>query len=103
MFQYSTPTIRCRLVTKVNLNTLSQLWLDIKDSAGSLTHFTLSDVTVDDNEKLITVELTQAQTGALALGDAELQVRLLTADNKSIPSKMSKFVIDENLKSGVIS
>ena len=103
MYQYTTPIIRCRLVTKVDLDTLAALWLTIEDSAGSLTNFTLADVTIDDDEKLVTVELTQAQTGALALGDGLLQIRFLTSDGKAVSSKKSKFVIDDNLKSGVIS
>ena len=103
MYQYTTPTLNFRLVTKIDLNTLTALWITIEDSAGSLTNFTLSNVTIYNSKKLVTVELTQAQTGALALGDALVQVRFLTSDGKAVSSKKAKFVIDENLKSGVIS
>lgn len=103
MFQGTTPTIILTLLTSVSLTTLEEMWVTIKDNAGTLHNWDLTDITVDASKKEVSLDLTQTEVNALALGPAECQIRFLTGEGKAYATKIGKLNIDAVLKSGVIS
>lgn len=103
MFQGTTPTIILTLLTSVSLSDLEEMWVTIKDSAGTLHNWTISDVEIDADKKEVYLALTQTEVNNLALGPAECQIRFLTEEGKAYATKIGLLNIDAVLKSGVIS
>ena len=102
MYKGTTPTFTIRLCGQIDLEEdTSEIWVTIKDSAGELHNWTKTDLELEDN--IIYLTLSQTETLGIASGRAELQVRILTGDNKALASKIAIFDADDVLKGGVIS
>lgn len=103
MWKGTTPTFIFTLVTNLDLSTVTECWTTIKDSAGTLHNWTLSDVIIDPAEKTVSLSLTQSEINNFATGLAQCQIRLLFSDGKAVATKIGIIEINDTLKSGVIS
>lgn len=103
MFKGTTPAINLYIDTDLSLTGMAQIWVTIKAETGDPVNWVKSDLLIDDTEKKITLTLSQLETLALASGKAQIQVRLLTNDNKALATNICYFCISDVLKGGVIS
>lgn len=95
VFQLDTPTL--------DLTTLTQIWVTIEDGRDEQKTWDISNVTVDNENKTISLYLTQEETLAFATGTARVQIRMLTSNGAAIATDYSTIEIHNVLKKGVIT
>ena len=101
MFRGTTPTLLLKLSTTVSLENLAELWVTFKDQTTEITK-TLSDVTIDDAEKTITVRLSQQDTLSLSEHSCNVQARFKTQQGDAYATDISRVDVGMILKEGVI-
>ena len=103
MYKGTTPAISLLIDTDLTLSAMAQIWVTIKDSSGEIYNWEKSDLTINDTQKQLIIDMSQLETLALASGPAEIQVRMLTGDDKALATNISYFNVSDVLKGGVIS
>lgn len=103
MFRGTTPTLIFELDTDLDLTSLSQVWVTIKDAFGREFTWDITKVTLDNDHKRITLTLTQAETLIMIPGIARAQIRMLTTDGVALTTYVEKFLLNTILKEGVIT
>lgn len=99
----TTPTFIFQLDSPdLDLTTLSQVWVTIDDGRNEPTTWDISSVTIDNENKQISLYLTQEETLSLATGVARVQIRMLTTDGVAIATSYSNIEIHDIIKKGVI-
>lgn len=101
MYRGTTPELTLTLETDLNLDTLESCWVTIK-SATNIKNIGLEDLFVDNENKTITVGLSQEDTLKFGPGEARVQVRMRTASDQAFASSEATIRIDQILKDGVI-
>jgi hypothetical protein len=101
MYRGTTPTLLLELDTTVSLANLAELWATFRTAAVEVTK-TLSEVTIDDELKIITVPLTQEETLKLYNANCQVQVRFRTQEGKAYASTISDICVENILKDGEI-
>ena len=104
MYDGTTPTLGFRLKnTTIDLSSMKQIWVTIADGRRIKHTWDINRVTVDNDRKLIYLDLTQAETFTLAAGLGNVQIRLLTSNDKALVTKKKKISIERVIKRGIIS
>lgn len=99
----TTPTFIFQLDTPdLDLSTLTQVWVTIDDGRNEAKTWDISSVTIDNDQKQISLFLTQAETLALSTGIAKAQIRMLTSEGVALATTYSTIEIHDILKKGVI-
>lgn len=101
MYRGTTPTIVLELDTELSLANLAEMWVTFKTSTVEVTK-SLSDVTIDDENKTIVVSLTQEETLKLYNGNCEVQVRFRDESDLAYATTIADVNIGRILKEGVI-
>ncbi len=101
MFRGTTPTLLLELNTTVSLANLAELWVTFKDPTTEINK-SLQDVAVDDEEKTVTVHLSQEDTLRLHNRSCQVQVRFKTREGFAYASDIYDLDVGRILKEGVI-
>lgn len=101
MYRGTTPTLFLELDTELSLTDISEMWVTFKTSTVEVTK-SLSDVTIDDENKTIVVSLTQEETLKLYNGNCEVQVRFRDESDLAYATTIANVNIGRILKEGVI-
>ena len=62
----------------------------------------LEDITVDDTGKTASFQLTQQETLAFAMGEVEIQCRVLASGQKALVSDKMNLYVEEIIRGGVM-
>lgn len=100
MFRGTTPTVFLDLETELPLDNLAELWVTFKSPTVEITK-DLSEVDVNSETKVITVQLTQEETLKLFNGTCDVQVRFKIGE-LAYASTIEKVSVERILKEGVI-
>lgn len=101
MYRGTTPTLVFKLDTELDLTTLTQVWVTIQNGDTQYT-YDITRVTIDNEEKTLSISLTQEETLAYKKVISLAQIRLLTSDDKALATNVVDFNIHNVLKGGVI-
>lgn len=101
----TTPTIVFDIDTELDLNEIAELWITFKTKVGTRLRektFTLDDVSLDDEQKTITLPLTQEDTLHFSESTMQVQIRLRLNNDLAYASDIVDTEIGKILKDGVI-
>lgn len=101
MYRGTTPTLSLKLETDISLADLAELWATFKTQTVEVTK-TLSEVTIDDAQKIITVQLSQEDTLKLNASECQVQVRFRTQNDLAYATSIASVNIGQILKNGEI-
>lgn len=101
MYRGTTPTLSLKLETDISLNDLAELWATFKTSTTEVTK-TLSEVEIDDSQKIVTVQLSQEDTLKLYGYECQVQVRFRTQSDLAYATTIASVDVGQILKNGVI-
>lgn len=99
MVQATTPTFILTLPQDIDLGEAAHVYFTLKQN-GAVIEKSDSDLTIDANE--VSVYLSQAETLALSVGTARLQLNWTYASGTRACSTIASVVIDENLLRAVV-
>lgn len=106
----STATITCHIPDDIDMTSVDNVWLFIAQKPDGRESEVIIDrsyseheITKDDENKTISVKLTQEETLALRYGNAFLQVKLHFMNGDAFPSQAEQIQILECYKNGVMS
>lgn len=100
----TTPTITINVTNEdLDLSTVSQIWVYIAQQNKAKVNKTIEDVTIDAENKTITLRLEQADTLALRAGDCYFQIRMLLEDTTALATIAQKLTVVEVYKGGEIT
>lgn len=102
MYRGTTPSIVYKLDTELDLNDLTQVWVTIESSKIEMTK-DITQVSIDDTEKTITVPLSQDDTLQFKAGKVKCQMRLYFNDTSAYATPITELTINDILKDGVIN
>ena len=103
ILQGTTPTLTFKVKNDIDLNTITVLWIYITQQNKEKVLKELSDVTIDNENKTISVTLTQQDTLACkAQVETILQIRALAGADTALETKGTKITILPAYKGGVI-
>lgn len=100
--QGTTPTITINVKSDIDLSNVTQVWVYIAQQNKVKVDKQIEDVSIDAQEKTITVRLEQDDTLELREGEALFQIRLLMADTTALATNAQKITIVKVYKGGVI-
>ena len=98
----TTPTIEITVTSELDLTLISQVWVYISQNNKVKVDKEIEDVSIDSENKTITLTLSQNDTLDLKAGDGLFQIRLLLQDGTALATLASKITIAEVYKGGVI-
>jgi len=99
----TTPTIEVVIKNEIDLTTVLEVWVYIVQQKKVKVDKLLSDVTIDAESRIISVELDQEDTLALkADQDTLFQIRMLLLDGTALATVAEKVVVKEIYKDGII-
>lgn len=101
MYRGTTPTLTFHINSDLNLLTIDELWITFKSNAKEKT-FTLADVSIDNDNKQIMLEMEQEDTLYFGSGKLSVQIRIRTSDDNAYASNIKQINLDHILKDGVI-
>lgn len=102
MYRGTTPTLIFRLIdTELDLTTIVQAWVTLKKTGTEKT-WDINSLTFDNEEKTITLSLSQEDTLDLPSGRINAQIRLLTNSGAALATDVVIIDINDVLKGGVI-
>lgn len=101
MYRGTTPCLRLTLDTDLDLSTVKQLWVTLKNISVEITK-TEADVDINSADKYIIVTLTQKETLSIIAGKVSVQVRLLLDDGRAFATNVKQVVVNDILKGGVL-
>ena len=101
MYRGTTPTLIFKLDTELDLTTLTQVWVTIQNGETQYT-YDITRVTIDNEDKTLSISLTQEETLAYNRVISLAQIRLLTSDGKALATNVVDINIHNVLKGGVI-
>lgn len=100
MIRGTTPTIKLRLESELDLRLCKQIWVTMRQVDKEITK-TLTELTVEKN--CIKIDLSQNDTLALDPGMVYVQVRGLTAAGSAFATGIAAVKVERILKEGEIS
>jgi len=98
----STPSLTFSLETEMDLMNISAMWLTIEGAHNKRT-WVMSELSIDPEEKTVTVELTQEETLQFIPGEVEAQIRFLTDTGKAFDTDIVRMDVRRILQGGVIT
>ena len=99
----TTPTININVKSEIDLAAISVIWVYITQDNRVVIDKELKDCTLDVENRVISLELTQEDTLALKVGEGLFQIRLLMIDGLALATKASRITVQEVYKDGVIA
>lgn len=75
MYQYTTPTINITIPSDYDVSTIDDLVITLAQDDTTLEK-TFDDVTLDTENNMITVVLTQEETGSFDIGTIKVQAHI---------------------------
>lgn len=101
MFRGTTPSLIFKLNTELDFSSIAEVMLTIKKGSHSQT-WKSNELSIDADEKAISITLTQKETLAFEDGEAEAQIRILTADGVALATNIVKIDVKRILMGGII-
>lgn len=101
----TTPTLTFRIRSNIDLSEVAELWITFRTMPGTRQRektFTLEDVSIDPDAKLVILTLSQEDTLSFGETMTQIQMRLRTNDDMAYASKIIETCIGRILKDGVI-
>lgn len=107
----STASITCHIPDDIDMTSVDNVWLFISQKYDGRNpsnviidrSYAEHEIDKDDENKTISVKLTQEETLALRYGNAFLQVKLHFMNGDAFPSQAEQIQILECYKNGVMS
>lgn len=100
----TTPTIIITVQTDIDLTQVAEVWIYLSQQNKVKVDKQLDDVSIDTENKTITVTLSQDDTLALKADiDTLFQIRLLLMNGTALATLASKVTVKEIYKGGVIT
>ncbi len=100
--QGTTPNIVITIKNDMDLTTIKEVWVYISQQNKVKVDKLLPDVTIDAENKTISVRLEQDDTLALKEGEAFFQIRMLLNDDTALATAATKIGIVKVYKDGKI-
>lgn len=100
MIRGTTPKIKLRLESEIDLRLCKQIWVTMRQADKEITK-TLTEMAVEKN--CIEIDLSQGDTLALDPGMVYVQVRGLTAAGSAFATGIASVKVERILKEGEIS
>lgn len=101
MYRGTTPTLIYNVNSNLDLNGMLQIWVTLKNLMYEKT-FGKDDIIVNNENKTITVELSQEDTLLFNGKEVNTQIRFLDSTGKAYASNIEKIELNNILKEGVI-
>ena len=102
MYRGTTPTIKVKLKnTDLKFETIEKIWFTLKSNIKEKT-YEKEELTLNDEEKIISVKMSQEDTLSFSSGEIKIQIRFKDALGNSFVTKICKTTMNEILKGGVI-
>lgn len=101
MYRGTTPTLIYNVNSNLDLNGMLQIWVTLKNLMYEKT-FGKDNIIVDNENKTITVELSQEDTLLFNGKEVNTQIRFLDSTGKAYASNIEKIELNNILKEGVI-
>ena len=101
----TTPTLTFRVKSNLDLSEIAALWITFRTMPGARQRektFTLEDVSLDPDENLVVLELSQEDTLSFGEQMTQIQMRLRMNDDMAYASGIIETCIGRILKEGVI-
>ena len=99
----TTPTIEITVKSELDFDDIQQVWVYISQQNKVKVDKLISDVTLDSENKKISVLLSQEDTLALkSNSEALFQIRLLLTDETALATPAAKVKVIEVYKGGII-
>ena len=98
----TTPTIEINILTEIDLNQVSEVWVYISQQNKVKVDKKIDDVSFDYEHRKIFVTLSQQDTLDLKAGTALFQIRLLLQNGTALADIASEIEIYEIYKPGII-
>ena len=102
MYRGTTPQIKLKLDTTINLDTIEALWITFKGIAFEVTKTLDDDIYIFDSAKEIRLGLSQEETLKLKQGAIHVQVRFRTTNGLAYATTIADLSLGNVLKEGVI-
>lgn len=99
----TTPTININVKSEIDLAAITVIWVYIYQDKRVVINKELGDVTMDIENRIISLNLSQDDTLALKVGEGLFQIRLLMANGTALATKASRINVEEVYKDGVIA
>lgn len=101
MYRGTTPTLIYNVNSNLDLNGMLQIWVTLKNLMYEKT-FGKDNIIIDNENKTITVELSQEDTLLFNGKEVNTQIRFLDSTGKAYASNIEKIELNNILKEGVI-
>ena len=101
MYRGTTPTLIYNVNSNLDLNGMTQIWITLKTLMYEKT-FSIDDIVINNEEKTLTIELTQEDTLYFNGKEVSTQIRFLDSIGKAYASNIEKIELNNILKEGVI-
>lgn len=102
MYRGTTPTIVFNINSDLDFSLLSQVWVTFKSQTAEITK-DIASLDLDNENRKISVRLSQTETLQFNNQHVETQIRFLLNDGTAFATNIVKFPINAILKGGVIS
>jgi hypothetical protein len=101
MYLGTTPTISIKVNEELELDNIKQIWFTISSNTHKITK-TIDDVFLDDEEKTISITLSQEETLLFSAGYVYVQIRVLTKNDEAYATPITKTRFERILEGGII-
>ena len=103
MYRGTTPTFVFELdTTTLDLSSMVQIWVTIQDGNKVKHTWDISKVTIDNDNKTISLYLSQEETFAMAAGVGHVQIRMLTDEDVALTTTIEIVNLNNVIKGGII-
>lgn len=99
----TTPTININVKSEIDLALISVIWVYITQNNRVVIDKELKDCTIDTENRIISLDLSQTDTLKLKVGEGLFQIRLLLTNGTALATKASRISVEEVYKDGVIA
>lgn len=105
MFRYTTAKIKFRLITPIDFDTISDIWVTLQSNITTKKTWKLSkeEVSIDKDENTVILKLTQGDTSSFNVGTVDTQLRFINKDGEAFASNIKKIEISRVLEEGIMN
>lgn len=104
MYRGTTPNIKIKINTVLDLSDIKQCWVTLKTDMGNKEiTYERNKLLIDPENSTIDLRLTQEDTLYFGGGNLNIQVRILMNDDLAYASNIKNIRIKQILKDGVIN
>lgn len=101
MYRGTTPTLVYKFNSNFDLSTIKEVWVTLENPSKELT-LDINNVSIDNENKTISIILSQEDTLEFSSGRVKTQIRLLDDKNKAYATNVKILDMNNILKEGVI-